>query len=375
MKRTTSGFALAALVSGFGCSSSPDAEPQANAGASAGGAGQVAGGGGQVSQAGSGGQGVPGGTGQVSGGSAASGTSAGQAGAGGVGVSGGGPAGGFANGGAGSPGTGGAPSTDVCTRWKADRADMSEGTWSGNVASCMAGDLSANARANALRLVNLYRFLAGLPDDVTTDPTYDSGNQACALMMKANDALNHMPPTTWTCYTKPGADSAGQSNISSGRAVMSVDLYMIDTGNATTLGHRRWLMSNTLGPIGIGGTDGASCLHVFNGKGKGTKAFVAWPPGGTVPLQAITRGKESLDKTGWSIQSDKIDLKNAQVAVTLDGVSKPVTVTQLLPNYGAAFAIDFIPQGWSTEAGKSYAVSVSGVATPISYTVNVVDCK
>ena len=50
-------------------------------------------------------------------------------------------------------------------------------------------------------------------------------------MMRANNMMSHMPPTTWTCYTADGAEAAGNSNISSGQAVSSVDLYMIDPGN------------------------------------------------------------------------------------------------------------------------------------------------
>src|SRR5262245_26667027 len=53
-------------------------------------------------------------------------------------------------------GSGGATGggNDVCARWKADRANLSEGTWSGDIASCNAGDMTAEARDNALRLVN-----------------------------------------------------------------------------------------------------------------------------------------------------------------------------------------------------------------------------
>jgi hypothetical protein len=263
----------------------------------------------------------------------------------------------------------------VCTRWKADRADLSEGTWSGDVASCNAGDLSADARTNALRLVNLYRFLADLPA-VTDDPMLDAGDQACALMMRANNMLSHMPPTTWTCYTQDGATAAGSSNISSGQAVSSVDLYMADPGNATTLGHRRWVLSNSLGPIGIGGTDKASCMHTLGGTGKAGKQWMAWPASGTIPIQAMTASRNnSVDKTGWSIQSEKIDLTNAMVTVTVDGASQPVTVTQLDQNYGAKYAIDFIPQGWTSQAGKTYSVSVSGVTPAISYDVTFADCQ
>jgi hypothetical protein len=211
---------------------------------------------------------------------------------------------------------------------------------------------------------------------VTDDPTLDVGDQQCALMMRANNDLSHTPPTTWLCYTQAGADAAGSSNISGGQAVSSVDAYMIDDRNPTTLGHRRWVLSNSLGPIGIGGTDKASCMNTLDGTGKAGKAWMAWPAAGTIPLQALNGARgASVDATGWSIQSDKIDLSTAQVTVTVDGTAQPVTVTQLLANYGTKYAIDFIPQGWKTQAGKTYSVSVSGVTPAITYDVQVVDCQ
>ena len=315
--------------------------------------------------------------GSAQGGASNAGASSGGTNSGGAsnaGATGGGGANTAGAGGANTAGAGGA-STDVCTRWQADRADLSEGTWSGNVAACDAGDLSANARTNALRLVNLYRFLAALPA-VTNDATLDAGDQACALMMRANNQLSHTPPNTWTCFTQAGADAAGASNISGGQAVSSVDAYMIDNGNETTLGHRRWVLSNSLGPIGIGGTDKASCMHTLGGTGKAGKAWMAWPAPGTIPLQAMIPARgPSVDTTGWSIQSEKIDLTNAVVKVTVGGVDQPVTVTQLLQNYGAKYALDFIPQGWKTEAGKTYSVVVTGISTAINYDVQIVDCQ
>ena len=193
----------------------------------------------------------------------------------------------------------------ICARWTADRANLSEGTWSGATATCTAGDMSADARANALRLVNLYRWLAALPP-VTTDPAHDAEDQACALMMRANNMISHMPPTTWLCYTAAGADGASNSNVSGGPAVSSVDLYMTDPGNPTTIGHRRWLLSNSLGPIGIGGTDRSSCLWTLTGTGKAGKPWMAWPPAGIVPVQAVFAGgtKGGADTTGWTVESD-----------------------------------------------------------------------
>jgi len=330
-------------------------------------AGATVGGGGGTGGIPSGGTGgIPsGGTGGIPSGGAGGTTG------GGTGGTTGGGTGGTTSGGTG--GTGGGPAT-VCGRWKNDRADMSEGTWSGSEASCNAGDISANGRANALKLVNLYRWLAGLPE-VTNDPTKDTQSQACALMMEANNSLSHTPPSNWKCYTSTGASAAGKSNLATTAGVKAVDLYMADPGNSTTMGHRRWILSNSLGPIGLGSTSGYSCMMVIGGSGSANKAWVAFPPPGEVPVQLFTVSFQSVDSTGWTIQSNSINLGSAQVTVTDGGQNRPVTVTQLNGGYGSTYAIRFNPQGWTSQAGHTYSVSVSGTSQPINYDVQVVNCN
>lgn len=263
--------------------------------------------------------------------------------------------------------------TTICDRWNADRGDMSEGTWSGSVASCAAGDVAAPGRANAVRLINLYRFMAGLPA-VTDDPTRNAAAQECALMMHANGALNHDPPPSWNCYTSNGALGAGRSNIATTPGVRAIDLYMVDPGNSTTLGHRRWFLSNSLGPIGVGSTSSYSCHYVIGGSGGGGNPWTAFPSPGAFPIEAMTTFSD-VDSTGWSVQSDSINLNGATVTITSGGDTLPVSVTNLLGGYGSAYAIRIVPQGWSSQAGSTYRVSVTGIGTPIEYDVSMVDCE
>lgn len=268
------------------------------------------------------------------------------------------------------------PVAEVCGRWQADRSDMSEGTWSGAVAGCAAGDTGAPGRDNALRLVNLYRWLAGLPA-VDHDAGRDAQAQACALMMHANGMLSHDPGMGWECFTAAGAEAAMKSNISSTQGVVAVDLYMVDPGNATTFGHRRWILSNGLGPIGLGSTAVNSCMWVVGGQGGGAAAWTAWPPPGVVPLAAIHVPEvpwADVDGTGWTIHSDSIDVSQAQVTITEGGALRPVVLTPLQDNVGSAKAIAMTPQGWVSEAGKTYTVQVNGVPQPFSYDVQVVAC-
>ncbi|HEX2660024.1 MAG TPA: CAP domain-containing protein, partial [Polyangia bacterium] len=324
VRRLVLGAALAAASGCGAVGSTGGSGGQNQMGASGGvtGAGGDGDTGGAVGSGGAGGA-VSASGGAVSASGGASGTPGGQ-----VGSAGGSSAGG-------ATGAGGAAPSAVCDRWKADRADLSEGTWTGSVVACDPGDLTGVGRANALRQVNLFRFLAGLPA-VTEDATKSVNAQACALMQDANKTLSHTPPTTWTCYTAAGATAAGQSNIATTKGVRAVGLYMNDRGNETTIGHRRWLLSNSLGPIGLGSTSGYSCLMTIGGTGKAGKAFAAWPPPGDVPLAALTV-EGSIDTVGWSIQSDTIDLSAAQVAVTDAGTARPVTVMQLPANYGSKY--------------------------------------
>lgn len=272
---------------------------------------------------------------------------------------------------------GGRSAEATCARWKADTASVDEGTWSGAVEGCNVGDISADGRDNALRLFNLVRWLADLPA-VTTEETRNQQAQACALMMTANDALSHDPPMSWKCYSELGAQGAGTSNISSGPGVASVLSYMVDDGNLTTFGHRRIILANDLGPIGLGsaGKGGASCMQNIGGKGTATKPWTAWPSPGPFPMQAyVDAYKRSLDSTGWSVQSKGIDLSKAQVTVTAAGQNKPVTVEQLTGTYGSAKAIRIAPDGWKAEVGVSYSVTLTGTAAPIAYEFQLIDCK
>jgi uncharacterized protein YkwD len=262
----------------------------------------------------------------------------------------------------------------VCDRWNEDRADLSEGSWSGSVSTCDPGDISATGRANALKIINLYRWLADLPA-VESDATRDAQNQECALMMHANGALSHSPPSSWDCYTSDGATGAGSSNIAGAPGVEAIDLYMVDPGNETTIGHRRWILSNSLGPTGLGSTNGYSCMWTLYGSGSAGAPWTAWPPPGPFPVEAVAPSWTSIDSTGWTIQSDSINLSSANVTVTAGSTDLPVSLATLASGYGSTYAIKITPSGWTTTAGTTYTVDVTGITSPFSYEVQVVTCE
>ncbi len=102
------------------------------------------------------------------------------------------------------------------------------------------------------RRINFYRALVALPADITFDAVKNGKDQKTALMMSANNLLDHLPPTNWTWYTPDGAEGAGNSNLVLGRyGPAAVDAYMVDPGaNNHLVGHCRWLMYSRASVMG-----------------------------------------------------------------------------------------------------------------------------
>lgn len=272
---------------------------------------------------------------------------------------------------------GGEAEAAVCDRWRQDRASRTEGTWSGgDTDSCEAGTLSVTGQENTLTQVNLYRWLAGLPA-VTLDDARSEDAQACALTMHANRSIEHVIPNSWRCRSEAAVSAAGLSNLATTPAVLAVDLYIDDEG-IESLGHRRWMLSNSLGPIGVGSTSEYSCLHVLGGRGRHEARFTAWPPPGLVPIQALfPQGWSDIDQAGWSIQSDTVPVNRATlVTVKKDGVEVEVDTWELDGGYGSEFGIGLRPRGFTTEVGSTYEVTLEGSAfDAVTYTFTPIDCR
>ena len=116
-------------------------------------------------------------------------------------------------------------------------------------------------------------------------------------------------------------------------------------------------------------------MQNIGGQGDAGKEWMAWPPPGPFPMEAYSIGYADMDGTGWSLQSEDIDLSGAAVTITAGGEPRPVQLYQLEGNYGGARAIRFVPNGWTAEAGTTYSVSVSGVDPPIAYEVQMIQCE
>lgn len=89
--------------------------------------------------------------------------------------------------------------------------------WTGNTASCAAGNTSQAYIDASFNLINYYRAMVELPP-VVNDTSKNAASQEAALMMSVNNSLSHSPPPSWQCYTSAGDTAAGSSNLALGAA-------------------------------------------------------------------------------------------------------------------------------------------------------------
>jgi uncharacterized protein YkwD len=258
--------------------------------------------------------------------------------------------------------------------------------WTGAVPDCDAGTTALAHRQAVIDRVNYFRALAALPPVSLLGSTPTIQSQASALMMSANNALDHSPPTDWLCYTADGAFAAGKSNLAWGiHGVGAIDLYIDDNGSGNyAVGHRRWILhppqvSMATGDITPTGSTNrpTNDLYVLGtfGTRPATPNGVAWPPAGFVPFQNLPSRSNR-----WSFSFPGANFTAATIMMSGPGGSIPVTLETIANGYGDN-TIVFRPTGVSyarPAADTTYTVTVdgmtgTGVPSTLSYTVTVID--
>ncbi len=215
--------------------------------------------------------------------------------------------------------------------------------WDGNVANCDAGTTSAAYKQAILTRINYFRAMAGVPATISLNTTYNNKAQQAALIMAAQDDLDHNPPPSWSCYTANGAEAASKSNLSLGNAGYdAVFSQMRDNGsNNAPVGHRRWLLYPQTEQMGTGDVPATNTHNAandiwvidsptFNNPRPLTRdTFVSWPPAGYTPA--------SLAFNRWSFSWPSADFSSATVAMTrLDNsASEPLVIDYPISGSGA----------------------------------------
>jgi hypothetical protein len=284
-------------------------------------------------------------------------------------------------------------------------------TWTGSVAGCNPGTISAAWRAAMIARINVFRKLARLTPVTDFDAATDDKDErtlAAALLYSANNSLSHSIPTTWTCYSTPfagstvgalGASGAGSSNIGlSSNSLYAttavINAYMDDSGGGNAVvGHRRWILNPTQVSMttssvpSVSGNGSGNALWVIGGPRNSTNTSapdgVGWPSSGFIPFQLLpaTSNRWSFSYPGANFSAATVTMtKNGQPVAILgydsrtdNGFADNTIVWR--PNNVAAngTAVTYSNPG----ADQTYVVTVSGItnapSTSYTYSVTVID--
>lgn len=238
---------------------------------------------------------------------------------------------------------------------------LSDIGWTGQVSGCTPGTTPTNTQNKVLQRINFFRQLVGLPGNVVLNDEKSIKCQQAALMFRANSALSHSPPTTWSCYTADGAEAAGKSNISLGSAgSRAIDAYIRDSGSGNYfVGHRRWILYPKLQEVGTGDSDRSNALWVIGSVGSipdNMPDFVAYPTKGYMPQDLV------YDR--WSFSIPSADFSNTTVTMTDASGNVINLTTEKLENGGYGDrTIVWVPEGINVSSAEdiTYKVNVSGV--------------
>src|SRR5690606_33849921 len=211
--------------------------------------------------------------------------------------------GGGTGGDGGARGSGGEEVRDAdtgCRGWQEGQVVIDPHPWLRGLTLCARGATTEGAVQDAIRPIDLFRQLAGLPP-VTEDPEYRDMVQACAVLMNANQMIDHYPSMDWTCWTNLGAEGAETSNLAIGidHPADAQSHYMWDIG-VEDVGHRRWLLGFQLGKVAIGFAGNCNCTRVLDMTGKTGRTWSAYPPAGPVPIDMI---RSPWDLAEWSFHT------------------------------------------------------------------------
>lgn len=268
-------------------------------------------------------------------------------------------------------------------------ADRIEGSWTGSIEGCLVGDIAPRYRQGIQDRVNYFRAMAGVPATITFDSTLSGKTQSAALIMSANGALSHAPPSTWRCYSAAGAEGAGRSNLFLGvRGPDAITGFMQDVGHSNDMvAHRRWILYPQTQQMGLGDVpatgahqDAQALLvldaHTWDARPVTRDDFVAWPPAGYVPYPVVF-ARWSFAYPGADFSAATVGMRRGQAAIA---------VQQAAPRSGyGENTLVWIPVGMESgdawpqpTADTAYTITIEhvlidGISRDFTYTVTVFD--
>ncbi|MDR1016634.1 MAG: CAP domain-containing protein [Coriobacteriales bacterium] len=246
------------------------------------------------------------------------------------------------------------------------------------------GSLSDTTQQQALKTLNLMRYIAGI-DPVSLDDSYEETAQAGAMVNAINGVISHFPtrPTQLTddalwnlAYTGTSSSNLGQGYPTLGSAIIDGWVNDGDPSNITMIGHRRWVLNPTMAATGFGYAGDQSAMYSFDSNHALDYADVAWPAR-TMPLEYFGNDYP------WSVSTNtREDLTQVKVSLVRLSDGKTWHFSQASADgyfnvdnqgYGQPGCIIFRPSGVDYKIGDNFNVTISGLSGgTLSYTVDFV---
>lgn len=258
-----------------------------------------------------------------------------------------------------------------------------------------AGAVSDAAEKEALDRLNLIRYIAGLPDNVTLDQDYINMVQAGALVNCANGELTHYPtqPAGMSdSLFQLGKTGCGSSNIAWGYGLN--DYYKLpwtithswmadeDEYNFDRCGHRRWILNPKMAKTGFGcayasGKGVYSSMYSFDSSGTSTCTNVAWPAQ-NMPVEYFDASYPWSLSVGKSVSNVTVTLKRRKdnKTWTFNSSSSASEFSVNNDYYGQPGCVIFRPSDvGSYSVGDVFDVTIKGTNVDVAYTVNFFSLK
>jgi hypothetical protein len=242
-----------------------------------------------------------------------------------------------------------------------------------------AGRMADESQQSALKYVQLYRYLSGVPaTNMTIDPQYADAAQHGAVLLAHIGHLEHTPARPEDmddAFYKAGYAGTSQSDLSEGRDNLfdSINDFMWDSdpSNVKAVGHRQWILMPTMQKTAFGFCGRFSVLYAFDSTRRNdwNWSYIAYPGPGFYPHEMLH------DQTAWSVSvnpqrfkiatpeavSVKISTLDDHYAIVETTAAEMVAIAPC-PNGGIFSCIIFIPKNKTHGIGK-YVVQVTGLRT------------
>ncbi len=240
-----------------------------------------------------------------------------------------------------------------------------------------AGELTEATRQDALHALNIYRYIAGVPEVSITDKAQKHA-QAAALVTAINRRLQHSPECPagmdkelygLAVYGAFNSNLAAFGNKISG----TIRAYMTEKNGDPDFGHRRQLLDYDYKEAGFGmaqSTSGTYYSATFVDANLKEDKVIAYP-GQNQPLEYFGTGyawtviiPEKVDKSKINIKLS--DLKTGECW----NFNQASNNLRLDDDRGRSACAIFSPNGINYRDGDQYQVEITGIERPIAYEVN-----